>query len=91
MNRFQPVLCGNVFLLTIGFFWPTLYGLWTTIMRQTQMPGIPISAVAANARLGKHLVAKHFSLEILKHLLNRFQAAAYRAAIPLEEVTFCMH
>jgi Dolichyl-phosphate-mannose-protein mannosyltransferase len=39
------------FLLTVGFFWPTLYGLWTTILRQTQMPGIPISAVAASALL----------------------------------------
>jgi hypothetical protein len=36
------------FLLTTGFFWPILYGLWTTIMRQTQMPGIPMSAVAAS-------------------------------------------
>ena len=39
------------FLLTVGFFWPTLYGLWTTILRQTQMPGIPISAVAASGLL----------------------------------------
>ena len=39
------------FILTVGFFWPTLYGLWTTILRQTQMPGIPISAVAASALL----------------------------------------
>jgi hypothetical protein len=39
------------FLLTVGFFWPTLYGFWTTVLRQTQMPGIPISAVAAGALL----------------------------------------
>jgi hypothetical protein len=39
------------FLPTVGFFWPTLYGLWPTILRQTQMPGIPISAVAASALL----------------------------------------
>jgi Dolichyl-phosphate-mannose-protein mannosyltransferase len=39
------------FLLTVGFFWPTLYGLWSTILRQTQMPGIPVSAVAASALL----------------------------------------
>jgi hypothetical protein len=39
------------FLLTAGFFWPILYGLWTAIMRQTQMPGIPLLAVAASALL----------------------------------------
>lgn len=38
------------FLLTVSSG-PTLYGLWTTILRQTQMPGIPISAVAASALL----------------------------------------
>jgi Dolichyl-phosphate-mannose-protein mannosyltransferase len=37
------------FLLTVGFFWPILYGLWTTILRQTQMPGIPLLAVTASA------------------------------------------
>jgi hypothetical protein len=39
------------FLLAAGFFWPILYGLWTTILRQTQMPGIPILAVTASALL----------------------------------------
>jgi hypothetical protein len=39
------------FLLPTGFFWPILYGLWTTIMRQTQMPGFPISAIAVGALL----------------------------------------
>jgi hypothetical protein len=37
------------FLLTVGFFWPILYGLWTRILRQTQMPGIPILTVTASA------------------------------------------
>jgi len=39
------------FLLTVGLFWPILYGLWTTILRQTQMPGIPISVVTVTALL----------------------------------------
>lgn len=39
------------FLLTTSFFWLILYGLWTTIMRQTQMPGFPISAIAVSALL----------------------------------------
>ena len=39
------------FLLAAGFFWPILYGLWTTILRQTQMPGIPIFVVTASALL----------------------------------------
>jgi hypothetical protein len=39
------------FLLTAGFFWSILYGLWTTILRQTQMPGIPLLAVIASALL----------------------------------------
>jgi Dolichyl-phosphate-mannose-protein mannosyltransferase len=37
------------FLLAAGFFWPILYGLWTTVSRQTQMPGIPILVVTASA------------------------------------------
>ena len=37
------------FLLTVGFFWPILYGFWTEVLRQTQMPGISILVVTASA------------------------------------------
>jgi hypothetical protein len=49
-NRFRA-LRKCFFLLTTGFFWPILYGVWTTIMRETQMPGFPTSAIAVSALL----------------------------------------